>query len=76
MTLGDSQNMSGDPYVALGTAIASSTTIRMSTGVTNPLTRRPVVTASAIMSGAIESGGRVELGVGRGDSALAHIGLP
>jgi 5,10-methylenetetrahydromethanopterin reductase len=76
VTLGDSQNMSGDPYVALGTAIASSTTIRMSTGVTNPLTRHPVVTASAIMSGAIESGGRVELGVGRGDSALAHIGLP
>ncbi|HEX4219835.1 MAG TPA: LLM class flavin-dependent oxidoreductase [Acidimicrobiales bacterium] len=68
--------MSGDPYVAMGTAIATTTTIRMSTGVTNPLTRHPVVTASAIMSADIESGGRVELGVGRGDSALAHIGLP
>jgi 5,10-methylenetetrahydromethanopterin reductase len=76
VTLGDSQNMSGDPYVAMGTAIATTTTIRMSTGVTNPLTRHPVVTASAIMSAHIESGGRVELGVGRGDSALAHIGMP
>jgi 5,10-methylenetetrahydromethanopterin reductase len=76
VTLGDSQNMSGDPYVAMGTVIAATTTIRMSTGVTNPLTRHPVVTASAIMSAHIESGGRVELGVGRGDSALAHIGIP
>jgi 5,10-methylenetetrahydromethanopterin reductase len=33
------------------------------------------VTASAILCADIESGGRVELGVGRGDSALAHIGL-
>ena len=63
MTLGDSQNRSGDPYVALGTAIAATTTIRMSTGVTNPFTRHPVVTASAILSADIESGGRVELGV-------------
>jgi 5,10-methylenetetrahydromethanopterin reductase len=76
VTLGDSQNMSGDPYVAMGTVIAATTTIRMSTGVTNPLTRHPVVTASGIMSAHIESGGRVELGMGRGDSALAHIGLP
>ena len=76
VTLGDSQNMSGDPYVAFGTAIATTTTLRMSTGVTNPSTRHPVVTASAIMSADIESGGRIELGVGRGDSALAHIGIP
>jgi 5,10-methylenetetrahydromethanopterin reductase len=75
-TLGDSQNMSADPYVALGTAIAATKQLRMSTGVTNPYTRHPVITASAIMSANVESGGRVELGVGRGDSALAHIGLP
>jgi 5,10-methylenetetrahydromethanopterin reductase len=76
VTLGDSQNMSGDPFVAFGTVAAATTTLRLSTGVTNPLTRHPAVTASAILCADIESGGRVELGVGRGDSALAHIGLP
>jgi 5,10-methylenetetrahydromethanopterin reductase len=75
VTLGDSQNMSGDPFVALGTAAACTTTIRLSTGVTNPVTRHPAVTASAILCADFESDGRVELGVGRGDSALAHIGL-
>jgi 5,10-methylenetetrahydromethanopterin reductase len=74
-TLGDSQNMSGDPYVALGTAIAATRTIRLATGVTNPCTRHPAVTAAGILCANIESGGRVELGAGRGDSALAHIGL-
>src|SRR5262245_20552928 len=76
VTLGDSQNMSGDPFVAFGTVAAVTTTLRLTTGVTNPYTRHPAVTASAILCADIESGGRVELGVGRGDSALAHIGLP
>jgi 5,10-methylenetetrahydromethanopterin reductase len=75
VTLGDSQNMSGDPFVAFGTVAAATTTLRLTTGVTNPYTRHPAVTASAILCADIESGGRVELGVGRGDSALAHIGL-
>jgi 5,10-methylenetetrahydromethanopterin reductase len=75
VTLGDSQNMSGDPFVAFGTVAAATTRIRISTGVTNPYTRHPAVTAAAILCADIESGGRVELGVGRGDSALAHIGL-
>ncbi|HKA03687.1 MAG TPA: LLM class flavin-dependent oxidoreductase [Acidimicrobiales bacterium] len=76
VTLGDSQNMSGDPFVAFGTVAAVTTTLRLTTGVTNPYTRHPAVTASAILCADIESSGRVELGVGRGDSALAHIGLP
>lgn len=75
VTLGDSQNMSGDPFFALGTAVAATSTIRLSTGVTNPSTRHPAVTAAGILCADIESGGRVELGVGRGDSALAHVGL-
>jgi 5,10-methylenetetrahydromethanopterin reductase len=75
VTLGDSQNMSGDPFVAFGTAAAATERIRLSTGVTNPCTRHPAVVASGILCAAIESGGRAELGVGRGDSALAHIGL-
>jgi 5,10-methylenetetrahydromethanopterin reductase len=76
VTFSDSQNLSGDPYTALATAAARTTTIRLATGVTNPWTRHPAVTASAISCVDIESGGRAELGIGRGDSALAYVGLP
>jgi len=56
-------------------AAAATTTLRLATGVTNPVTRHPSVAASAITSVDLGSGGRAELGIGRGDSALAHIGL-
>src|SRR5712664_650078 len=75
LTFTDSQSLSGDPYVAMIVAAAATTTLRLATGVTNPLTRHPSVAASAITSVDLESGGRAELGIGRGDSALAHIGL-
>jgi 5,10-methylenetetrahydromethanopterin reductase len=70
----DSQNLSGDSYVALALAAAASERIGLATGVTNPVTRHPAVTASAIASIQRISGGRAVLGIGRGDSALAHLG--
>ena len=70
----DSQNLSGDVYVAMATAAVATETLELSTGVTNPVTRHPAVTASAIGSVQRVAGGRVQLGIGRGDSALAHIG--
>ncbi|MBN9493998.1 LLM class flavin-dependent oxidoreductase [bacterium] len=75
MTVVDSQNLSGDPYVALALAAQVTTTLRLGTGVTNPVTRHAAATASAIASVQGESGGRAVLGIGRGDSALAHLGL-
>ncbi|HEY3684220.1 MAG TPA: LLM class flavin-dependent oxidoreductase [Streptosporangiaceae bacterium] len=75
LTFTDSQNLSGDPYVALTVAAGATSRLRLGTGVTNPWTRHPAVTASGITSVDIESGGRAELGVGRGDSALAYLGL-
>jgi hypothetical protein len=48
VTPGDSQNMSGDPFVAFGTVAAATTTIKLSTGVTNPYTRHPAVTADDV----------------------------
>lgn len=75
LTFTDSQNLSGDPYVALTVATGATSRLRLATGVTNPWTRHPAVTASAITCVDVESGGRVELGIGRGDSALAHLGL-
>src|SRR4029434_1829249 len=43
-------------------------------GVTNPVTRHPAVTAAAIATVQVLSGGRAVLGIGRGDSALFHLG--
>jgi len=74
MAVVDSQNLAGDSYVALTLAAQATTTLGLATGVTNPVTRHPAVTASAIASLQIASGGRAVLGIGRGDSALAHLG--
>lgn len=75
ITFTDSQNLSGEPYVALAVAAGATSRIRLATGVTNPWTRHPAVTASGISCVNVEAGGRAELGLGRGDSALAHLGL-
>jgi 5,10-methylenetetrahydromethanopterin reductase len=74
MVVVDSQNLAGDCYVALAMACRETERLQLATGVTNPFTRHPAVTASAIASIQVESGGRAVLGIGRGDSALAHIG--
>lgn len=75
LALVDSQNLGPDTYVHLTLAATATTRLRLATGVTNPLTRHPAVTASAIATVQAESGGRAVLGVGRGDSSLAYIGL-
>ena len=71
---GDSQNLQPDCYVALGLAADATTTLKLGTGVTNPFTRHASVTASAIATIQGLSGGRAYLGIGRGDSAMAHLG--
>lgn len=70
----DSQNRYGDSYVAMALAAKATTALKLGTGVTNSYTRHPAVTASAIATVQAESGGRAYLGIGRGDSALAHLG--
>jgi 5,10-methylenetetrahydromethanopterin reductase len=70
----DSQNLSGDSYVALTAMALSTTRVGLGTGVTNPVTRHPAVAASAIASVQRLANGRAVLGIGRGDSALAHLG--
>ncbi len=72
--LSDSQNLRGDPYGQLALMARATERVRIGTGVTNPVTRHPAVTAAAIAALHVESGGRAILGIGRGDSALAHIG--
>lgn len=70
----DSQNLSGDPYVALAMAAMETKKLGLATGVTNVVTRHAAVTACSIASVQRISGGRACLGIGRGDSALAHLG--
>jgi 5,10-methylenetetrahydromethanopterin reductase len=75
MVVVDSQNLSGDPYVALTLAAAVTDSLKLGTGVTNTSTRHPAATAAGILSVHVASGGRAALGIGRGDSALAHLGF-
>jgi len=71
----DSQNLSGDCYVALALAARATARLKLGTGVTNPFTRHPAVTAGAIASVHADSGWRPVLGLGRGASAPPHLGL-
>lgn len=75
MLVVDSQNLAGDPYVGLALAARATSTLKLGTGVTNPGVRHPVATAAGIASVHAASGGRAVLGIGRGDSAMAHLGL-
>ena len=70
----DSQNLSGDPYVALAMAATVTKRLGLGTGVTNSVTRHASVTANSITSVHRISNGRAVRGIGRGDSALAHLG--
>src|SRR3954447_8108801 len=75
MLMVDSQNLVGDCFIGLALAAHATSKLKLGTGVTNPWTRHPAVTASAIATVQAESNGRAVLGIGRGDSALAHLGL-
>jgi 5,10-methylenetetrahydromethanopterin reductase len=70
---GDSQNLWTDVYVSLAYAATRTSRVRIGTGVTNPVTRHPAVTAGAVTSLQKLSGGRMVLGIGSGDSALSNI---
>ena len=70
----DTQCLSPDPYGQLSLAAAQTTRLRLGTGVTNPITRDAAVTAGALATLQVESGGRAICGIGRGDSSAAHIG--
>ncbi len=75
LLLADSENLVGDPYVELAFAARETQRLRLGPAVTNPVTRHPAVTASAIATLQIESGGRAVIVLGRGDSAVRQLGL-
>jgi probable F420-dependent oxidoreductase len=72
----DSHVLWRDPYPLLTLMAEATTTLRLGTCVTNPATREPSVTASALATLQELSGGRMDLGIGRGDSARRVLGKP
>jgi 5,10-methylenetetrahydromethanopterin reductase len=70
----DTQCLSPEPYGQLSLAAARTSRLFLGTGVTNPVTRDSSVTAGALATLQVESGGRARCGIGRGDSSAAHIG--
>jgi 5,10-methylenetetrahydromethanopterin reductase len=75
LLLADSENLVGDPYVELTLASRATERLRLGPAVTNPLTRHPAVTAAALATLQVESGGRAVAVFGRGDSAVLQLGL-
>ena len=71
----DSHVLWQEPYPLLTMAALATSTIKLGLNVTNPGTREPTVTASAFATLQDISGGRMVIGIGRGDSARRTIGL-
>jgi probable F420-dependent oxidoreductase len=72
----DSHVLWRDPYPLLTLMARETTRIRLGTCVTNPATREPSVTASLLAELNEMSDGRMDLGIGRGDSARRVLGKP
>ena len=72
----DSHVLWRDPYPLLTMMAGATKRLRLGTCVTNPATREPSVTASALATLDEISGGRMDLGIGRGDSARRVLGKP
>jgi probable F420-dependent oxidoreductase len=70
----DSHVLWHDPYPLLTMAALETSTLKLGLNVTNPGTREPTVTASAFATLQVISGGRMVIGIGRGDSARRTIG--
>jgi probable F420-dependent oxidoreductase len=72
----DSHVLWREPYILLTLMAQATERLRLGTCVTNPATREPSVTASALAVLDEISGGRMDLGIGRGDSARRVLGKP
>jgi probable F420-dependent oxidoreductase len=72
----DSHVLWREPYALLDRMSQATERMRLGTCVTNPATREPTVTASALAVLDEVSGGRMDLGIGRGDSARRVLGKP
>ena len=72
----DSHVLWKEVYPLLTVMALNTQRMRLGTCVTNPATREPTVTASVLATLDEISGGRMDLGIGRGDSARRVLGKP
>src|SRR5262245_20629202 len=63
-----------EPYPLLTLMAMNTRRMRLGTCVTNPAVRDPTVTASVLATLNLISGGRMDLGIGRGDSSRRVLG--
>lgn len=67
--------MTPDPYVCLTAAAIATTTLKVGNWVATPASHTPASAAGSIKTVQAVSAGRAVLGLGRGDSALAYLGM-
>ena len=67
--------MAPDPYVSLSAVAAETSRIKVVTWVATPASHTPAAAAGSIKTVQALSGGRAVLGLGRGDSAMAYLGM-
>src|SRR5499433_1451093 len=70
----DSHVLWQEPYPLLTLMAANTSSMRLGTCVTNPVVRDPTVTASLLATLNRISGGRMDCGIGRGDSSRRVMG--
>lgn len=70
----DSHQLYTDTYVTLAVCAMETDTLGLRTGVTNPISRHPSVTANAIATINKLSDDRAGIGIGAGDSGVYSIG--
>jgi 5,10-methylenetetrahydromethanopterin reductase len=70
----DSQLVGVEAFVTMAACAANTRTIKIAPGVTHTATRHPTVVASGFASLAQIAPGRIDLGIGYGDSAIRGLG--
>jgi 5,10-methylenetetrahydromethanopterin reductase len=74
LVIGEDNGIIPDPYVYLAYAGACTTRLRLGSGVAVPL-RHPLLAANAIATLHAMTGGRTLFSFGRGDGAMAQLGM-
>src|SRR3970040_785471 len=73
--VGDSHLIGRESFVNMAALALNTTQSKIATGVTNPLTRHPSVTASGFATLEEFAPGRFLVGIGLGDSSVETMGL-
>jgi 5,10-methylenetetrahydromethanopterin reductase len=73
--VGDSHLIWREAYINMAAMALNTTKVKLGTGVTNPLTRHPSVSASGYATLEEYAPGRMIVGIGLGDSSVETMGM-